>query len=70
MGRLDAKRAPSRAMLLSICFRLNAPPKSKIPTTKTTSNGRATANSSSCEPRVSEKRAAIQLRNGDLRAVT
>src|SRR5229473_3406256 len=51
--------ARSRAMVFSICFRLKAPPKSKIPTTKTTSRGRATANSSNCEPEASARNAAL-----------
>src|SRR5207245_9483738 len=49
VGRLEAKRAPSRAAPFSFCLTLNASPKSKIPTTTTTKRGRHTANSAICE---------------------
>src|ERR1700692_4749178 len=45
VGWLAPKRAASRTALFNSCLRLKAPPKSKIPTTRTTSNGRETANS-------------------------
>ena len=44
-GLACPKRAPSRVALLSSCFRLKAPPKSKIPTTNTIKSGSETANS-------------------------
>src|SRR2546430_17322641 len=49
VGRLEAKRAPSRAAPFSFCLTLNASPKSKIPTTTTIKSGRHTANSTICE---------------------
>src|SRR5216684_1536904 len=61
VGRLEPKRAPSRAALFSFCFRLKALPKSKIPTTKTTSNGRATANSSNWDAWVPPRVQSVDL---------
>src|SRR5437870_13603151 len=56
VGRLEAKRAPSRAAPFSYCLTLNASPKSKIPTTTTTKRGRHTANSTICEAAMSANR--------------
>src|SRR5215470_17114800 len=49
-------RAASRVTLVSFCFKLKAFPKSKMPMTITSSNGRATANSTICEPAESVRR--------------
>src|ERR1700733_14784808 len=57
VGSLAPKLAPSRMALFNSCFKLKAPPKSKIATTRTTRSGRATANSMSA--------AASVLRSAD-----
>src|SRR5205809_6708445 len=56
VGRLEAKRAPSRAAPFSFCLTLNDSPKSKIPTTTTIKSGRHTANSAICEAAIYENR--------------
>jgi hypothetical protein len=61
VGWFDPTRAPSRAALLSFCFSPYAWLKSKMPISINAISGRDTANSTICEPDVSDE-AARQIR--------
>src|SRR5207245_9035559 len=50
VGWLEATRTPSRAAVANFCLRVKAAPKSKIPTMRTISHGRETANSTIWAP--------------------
>src|ERR1700680_1439015 len=68
-GAAAATRAPSLAALVSFCFRVKAPLKSKIPTTNTSSKGRETANSTICDAWSSENRRRASVVGQRLRRI-
>src|SRR3984893_3939229 len=55
-GAAAGTRAPFLAALVTFCFKVKAPLKSKIPTTNASSKGRETANSTICAARASDDR--------------